>query len=48
MLKEIFIDTDQSRNRLLLYNKNSSTPTLFLHGFTGMADSWEEVIKKMN
>ena len=46
--KEISIDTNRTKNRLLLCNQTSSTPTLFLHGFTGTADSWSEVIGKIN
>ena len=46
--KEIFINTNQSTSRLLLYNRNNSTPMLFLHGFTGTADSWEEVIRRID
>ena len=46
--ENIILKTDQTTNHLILRNKNSSTPTLFLHGFTGIGSSWNEVISKIN
>jgi len=45
---EIIVETDRSVSCLFLNNRSSSTPTLFLHGFTGAADSWSEVISKFD
>ena len=45
--KQIIIKTDQSTNQLILSNKDDSIPTLFLHGFTGTANSWNEIISKL-
>ncbi len=46
--KQIIIKTDLSTNYLFLNSKSSSIPTFFLHGFTGSADSWKEVISKLD
>jgi 2-succinyl-6-hydroxy-2,4-cyclohexadiene-1-carboxylate synthase len=46
--KQIIIKTDQSTNYLFKNSKSSSIPTFFLHGFTGSADSWKEVINKLS
>ena len=46
--KQIIIKTDQSTNYLFTNSQSSSIPTFFLHGFTGNANSWKEVISKLN
>ena len=42
--KEITIKTNRTINRVYINGKESSIPTIFLHGFTGSNQSWEEVI----
>ena len=46
--EDIFVKTNRTTNRLVLHNKDSSTPTFFLHGFTGSANSWKEIISKLD
>lgn len=46
--KNIIIKTNRSTNYLVLHNKDSSIPMLFLHGFTGTGNSWDEVIGEID
>ena len=47
MSKEIIIKTDRTTNHIYLNNKQSSVPIIFLHGFTGSHQSWDEVVEKL-
>ena len=46
--KKITIKTKLSSIHVVLHNKDDSIPTVFLHGFTGSANSWNEVISKLD
>ena len=47
-VENIVIQTKRSTNYLYTNNKSSAVPTVFLHGFTGTAQSWEEIIEKLD
>lgn len=44
--KEITVETKRGTNYLYTKNRSASTPTVFLHGFTGASDSWKEIINR--
>ena len=48
MTEEQKIETNRSSNHVVLNNQGDSTPTLFLHGFTGTGDSWKEIVSKLD
>ena len=47
-MNEIIIKTGRTTNYLFTNDKSSSIPTVFLHGFTGTANSWKDVISKLD
>ena len=42
----MFINTSKTKIFIRKLNESEDIPYFFLHGFTGTADSWENVIKK--
>ena len=48
MSKELIIKTKRTTNYVYLNSKNSTVPTIFLHGFTGSHHSWDKIIKKLD
>ena len=47
MSKKIIFDTQKTKNFIYLKNGLSKTPFVFLHGFTGTHNSWNEVIERL-
>ena len=44
----MFINTSKTKIFIKKINESKDIPYFFLHGFTGTADSWNNVIKKLN